>query len=356
VSGKSGDGETVTKEGIAQIIYAHLERLPKPKDGEPGAPGKDGKDVDLVALSSAVADEVAKIPSPTDGKDGSDGKDGANGKDGKDVDPAALDEIRASVSDVLRQAEAAVDSGLVELASAVAAVKALPIAPASFFIDDKGELVAVYPDGATKSVGMVRGKDGTRGASIMDGKVESSGELVLRISDGRVVNAGIVRGESGKAGESKAGASGRDAVEIKPLPAVDETKVYAEGTYAFYRGGTVRAERTTDPIEDADILKSGWRVAWNGIFEETETEIDGGRFIERTTTYTDGKTWTRKTTTAAMVYRGIWTDKEFQRGDTATWDGSLWHCEAPTRGKPGLSPDWKLVAKRGRDGKDATKH
>ena len=55
------------------------------------------------------------------------------------------------------------------------------------------------------------------------------------------------------------------------------------------------------------------------------------------------------------IYRGVWVDhKTYERGDGATWGGSLWHCNRTTTAKPGDgSKDWTLKAKRGNDGKDA---
>jgi hypothetical protein len=35
-----------------------------------------------------------------------------------------------------------------------------------------------------------------------------------------------------------------------------------------------------------------------------------------------------------------------------TWGGALWHCDAPTKDKPGTE-NWTLAVKKGRDGKDA---
>ncbi len=53
-----------------------------------------------------------------------------------------------------------------------------------------------------------------------------------------------------------------------------------------------------------------------------------------------------------MIYRGVYREGEaYERGDTVTWGGSLWHCDKDTTGKPD-SGDWTLCAKRGRDGRD----
>lgn len=59
----------------------------------------------------------------------------------------------------------------------------------------------------------------------------------------------------------------------------------------------------------------------------------------------------------SMIYRGIYQQGcTYQRGDTTTFGGSLWHAEKSGQlGKPGDSSDWKLAVKRGRDGKSLRK-
>jgi hypothetical protein len=55
-----------------------------------------------------------------------------------------------------------------------------------------------------------------------------------------------------------------------------------------------------------------------------------------------------------MEYVGTFEDgRQYARGNFVTHFGSLWHCNRTTRARPGDGPDWQLVAKRGRDGKDA---
>jgi hypothetical protein len=54
-----------------------------------------------------------------------------------------------------------------------------------------------------------------------------------------------------------------------------------------------------------------------------------------------------------MIFRGTWVEKDYEPGDVVNWAGSGWHCQAPTKSKPGESPDWKLFVKRGQDGKSA---
>ena len=58
-------------------------------------------------------------------------------------------------------------------------------------------------------------------------------------------------------------------------------------------------------------------------------------------------------TLPVMIYRGVFKAEEtYERGDSVTWGGSLWHCNEPDGSKPGEgNKSWQLVAKRGRDGK-----
>jgi hypothetical protein len=172
------------------------------------------------------------------------------------------------------------------------------------------------------------GKDGERGADGREGK------------DGR----------DGR--EGKDGAPGRDALEIEILPGIDETKSYPRGTFAEHRGGTIRAIRNTDSITDG-LEKAGWVVSMNGIDHETEETLDEGRTIRRTTHYTNGRVLAREIKTSVLLYREVWREGEFERGDVVTWGGSAWHCQTQTTDKPGSSPAWRMMVKEGARGKDA---
>lgn len=53
-----------------------------------------------------------------------------------------------------------------------------------------------------------------------------------------------------------------------------------------------------------------------------------------------------------LKYQGVWKDgTTYVTGDTSTWGGSAWVCNAPTTRKPGESPDWTLAIQKGREGK-----
>jgi len=56
----------------------------------------------------------------------------------------------------------------------------------------------------------------------------------------------------------------------------------------------------------------------------------------------------------AMIYQGIFEQgREYRKGDTVTYAGSLWFARADTSAVPGAGETpWQLAAKRGRDGRD----
>ena len=59
----------------------------------------------------------------------------------------------------------------------------------------------------------------------------------------------------------------------------------------------------------------------------------------------DAKSWN---------YAGVYvTGKTYDVSDLVTDHGSLFYCSRTTTARPGQSPDWKLMVKRGQDGKDA---
>ncbi len=56
-----------------------------------------------------------------------------------------------------------------------------------------------------------------------------------------------------------------------------------------------------------------------------------------------------------LEFKGVWNAAtDYRRGDVALAGGSSWIAVVPTCGnKPGSSDAWRLLAQRGRDGKDA---
>lgn len=54
----------------------------------------------------------------------------------------------------------------------------------------------------------------------------------------------------------------------------------------------------------------------------------------------------------ANCFRGTWQPGSFERGSIVVWEGSLWLALRDTSAKPGTGDDFRLIVKRGRDGKD----
>lgn len=50
--------------------------------------------------------------------------------------------------------------------------------------------------------------------------------------------------------------------------------------------------------------------------------------------------------------KGVWKDGPYPRGSCVTFGGSYWLAKQDTTSKPGTDSTWRLVAKRGADGKD----
>jgi hypothetical protein len=73
------------------------------------------------------------------------------------------------------------------------------------------------------------------------------------------------------------------------------------------------------------------------------------------TELSDGKSFVEEFTVPVMVYRNIFKRGEtYKPGDTVTFGGSLWHCNAETQEKPDINVvNWTLCAKKGSDGRSA---
>lgn len=172
--GKNGqDGASVTVDDvvplIAEQVKAAVEAIPAPKNGADGRDGTDGKDADPISVAEVaaellatdglkalvdlhVAEAVAALPKPENGKDGAQGPQGEPGDPGTKGDPGA--------------------DG-VGLAGAV--------------IDREGALTLTLTNGETKSLGVIVGKDGDPGQNGKDGadftdvEIDYDGERTLTI-------------------------------------------------------------------------------------------------------------------------------------------------------------------------------
>lgn len=210
VKGEDGqdgkDGSSVTLDDVAPIIAEQVKAavgaIPVPQNGENGKDGADGKDADPVSVAEVaaellatdglkalvdlhVAEAVAALPKPENGKDGDPGLPGEPGEPGAKGDPGA--------------------DG-VGLAGAV--------------IDREGALTLTLTNGETKSLGVIVGKDGENGTHGKDGlsfdnatgEFDAERGFVIRLANGErsaefvlpyMRHAGFwSEGKAAKAGES----------------------------------------------------------------------------------------------------------------------------------------------------------
>jgi hypothetical protein len=132
----------------------------------------------------------------------------------------------------------------------------------------------------------INGKDGRDGVDGKDGAAGAAGE----------------RGEKGERGidglQGREGPSGKDGEKGE------------------------RGDRGADGIATREEL--------NSLVEERVAEIQVRTFAD--------------------IYQGVYENgRLYTRGLLTTWGGSLWLSQAETKMKPGESPDWKLVVKKGAD-------
>lgn len=52
------------------------------------------------------------------------------------------------------------------------------------------------------------------------------------------------------------------------------------------------------------------------------------------------------------LYRDVWREGLYEKNDVVTWSGSTWIAIKETGSKPGTDGSWKLVVKKGADGRD----
>ncbi|BEM76400.1 hypothetical protein SME38J_05030 [Serratia marcescens] len=303
------DGKSITVEDVRPLLETLVDtavkRLPMPQDG---------KDADPAMIEKAIKDAVAALPPPQDGKSitvedvrplletlvDTAVKRLPMPQDGKDADPAM---IKKAIKD---------------------AVAALPPPQdgKSITVEDVRPLLETLVDAAVKRLPVPQ-----------DGKDADPAVIEKAVKE---AVAAIPKPESGK--------PGRDALQLEIAPNIDEAKSYPRGTYATHNGGLWRAFEKTSGLR-------GWECLVDGVaaIDVTQTQE---RIFSVSVTRASGIAEEKTFTLPHMIYRGIFnSDRVYQPGDTVTWGGSLWLCEAETQDKPGSSnaKGWILAVKRGRD-------
>lgn len=217
-----------------------------------------------------------------------------------------------------------------------------------------------------------RGADGKDGAPGRDGKDASPPTRdELRDALAPVVEQRAAEwleanrpanGKDGAAGrDGKDGADGRDGESIT----LDQVRPMIESEMAkwaldFERRAHGVLERAVERIPAPQAGKDG-RDGTNGKdgldalqLEDFDLTIsDDGRTVTLSLQQGDRRI-ERSLQFPVVIDRGVYSEgSSYAKSDAVTFGGSLWIAQKDTpEGKPGLSTDWRLAVKKGRDGKD----
>jgi len=231
-------------------------------------------------------------------------------RDGKDAD---LSEVRRIIGDEVKALRNDVEASLVtQTLPDIPAIVAASVSEAignippprdgkSVTIEDVAPLIASEVQRQVTELPKAKdgrdGVDGKDGIGLAGAIIDRNGGLVITLSNGEVKSLGSVVGKDGNPGRD-----GRDGFSLDEF--------------------------------DATLMEDGRTVLLSFDRAEQSFKVELGFPV--------------------MLYRGVYKDDHaYERGDTVTWGGSLWHCDAETTEKPGEgSKAWTLCAKKGRDGKD----
>jgi hypothetical protein len=186
------------------------------------------------------------------------------------------------------------------------------------------------------------GKDGKDGKGIAHLRI-SDGHLLVRSTEGEESDLGLIAGRDGKDGEP--GPKGERG---------EPGDVGAASTIPGPKGDP--GERGSDSIvpgPKGDPGADGKDSAVPGPQGDPgERGADGIASREEIVEVVKRQVADLRVRTFADTYQGVYhSDQTYGRGLAATWDGSLWLSQVETRSKPGENGDWKLIVKKGRDGR-----
>jgi hypothetical protein len=139
---------------------------------------------------------------------------------------------------------------------------------------------------------------------------------------------------------------GRDAIDVEILPAIEEAKQYARGTYAAHRGGLWKSYERTHGMR-------GWECIVDGIDGVSITQ-EGDREFSVKLMKSSGQEVAQKFALPIQIYKGVFREEQaYDAHDNVTWAGSQWtSTKSENTDKPGSSDTWTLCVKAGRNGKD----
>ena len=234
-----------------------------------------------------------------------------------------------------------------------------------------GEIRTLRQEVETRSAALVvepvagppgeRGADGAEGRGVAGARLES-GSLVLRYTDGSEENVGRVMGEKGEPGSpgpvgpqgerGAEGGQGPEGIGIAELRQVNGDLIIRTTDGLERNAGRVLGERG-EPGPEGPPGKEGAEGAPSTVpGPKGERGADGAASVEEIEAIVERRVRDLETRTLADTYRGVFKAGEtYQRGQTATLDGSLFLALEDTTDRPETTQAWRLITKRGRDAK-----
>mgnify|MGYP003477076738 CR=1 FL=1 len=322
------------------------------RDGKDGVQGPAGKDAAPVDVEQIVVKVRALITDPKDGRDGRDGADGRDGVDGKPGLPGANGkdaDVDAIVAKVLAQIPAPKDGKDGAQGVPGNGIKQFEYDAKDHTLDivmDSGELFTLQlpaPERGEKGEPGLAGKDGAPGINGKDGADGvrgKDGEQGLRGEKGDVASPEEIAAVVTKACEAMLPALVAKQYETSMPEIIARASVLVPPGRDGLPG---RAGTAGEPGKDGSSIHSiaierSDKRSYNLIVRDT----DGGR-------------WELPMKLDGMVMdAGVHRPGEaYEKGDAVTHGGNYWVANVDTKASPGTSPDWRLVVRRGKDGKDA---
>lgn len=287
------DGKSITIEDVTPLLKEWFDsiELPEPKH------------YDLEVLKQAVKDEVSQIPSPENGLS------------------VTLDDVKPFIAELVREIPAPEDGK-------------------SITLEDVKPIIAEAIEEIKRGIpAPEKGEPGKNADPVDMDALKSFIQIMVKEAVSDEVS-------KIKIPEVKDGENGLDALQIEILPEIIPEKEYARGTYAYHNGGIFRSYERTSEMR-------GWECIWDGI-KDIAIEHDGERSISVKTVKSSGKVYEKSFNVPALIYRDIWKEGKYEKGDCVTLSGSLWVALHSTDERPGEgSKSWRTVAKRGGAGKSA---
>jgi hypothetical protein len=187
------------------------------------------------------------------------------------------------------------------------------------------------------------GKDGAVGAKGADCDMAAVERMIEGAVQQRVAAAVAALP---KPADGKDGAAGKDAFAIAK-------DLGFEGTIADWLI-SIRGKDGTHGLDGRDALpgepgRDG--ISCDEIVAYEEGKHFGIRFMKGGKVLSETK-WLKPT--LADLDEGTWQPKSYERGAHVTWAGCTWFAKADTAEEPGRGEAWRLMAKKGRDGRDRT--